>query len=35
MTTLRILFAILAVLVGFLVVANLPDINRYLKIRRM
>ncbi len=35
MTTVRMLFAVLAILLGYLVVANLPDINRYLKIRRM
>ncbi len=35
MTAIRTILAVLAILVGFLVVVNLPDINRYLKIRRM
>ncbi len=35
MTIVRTILAVLAILVGFLVVANLPDINRYLKIRKM
>ncbi len=35
MTTVRMLLGILAILIGFFVVANLPDINRYLKMRRM
>ncbi len=35
MTTVRTLLGIIAILIGFFVVANLPDINRYLKMRRM
>lgn len=31
----RVVLGVLAVLIGSLVVMNLPDINRYLKMRQM